>query len=174
METFRWLCAQFLFYPTLVWNILLCRVLNLRNWWDQIDEYVILGAIPFLIDVPKLKDMGIQAVLNLCEEYTGPEEAYGEAGIEQLRLPTVDYSSPSLQTVQRGIEFIESHVALGHKVYVHCKAGRGRSATVVLCWLVKSKNFTPQRAMEYLLERRPHVNKRIHERRVVREFFESN
>ena len=96
-ETIGWLCAQFLFYPTLVWNILLCRVLNLRNWWDQIDEYVILGAIPFLIDVPKLKDMGIQAVLNLCEEYTGPEEAYGDAGIEQLRLPTVDYSSPSLQ-----------------------------------------------------------------------------
>jgi atypical dual specificity phosphatase len=174
MERFVWICARVLFYPTLIWNVLLSRVLNLRNWWDEIDEWVILGAMPFSFDVSRLSDMGVKAVLNLCEEYGGPEEAYRDAGIEELRLPTVDYSSPSLQTVERGIEFIESHVALGHRVYVHCKAGRGRSATVVLCWLLKSKGLNnPKCAMEYLIKRRPHVSKGIHERGVVREFCEN-
>jgi atypical dual specificity phosphatase len=149
------------------------KVLGLRNWWDQIDEYVILGALPFASDVPKLKSMGVRTVLNICEEYSGPQDAYNTAGIKQLRLPTIDYTSPSLETVQRGVAFIEECITQGDKVYVHCKAGRGRGATVVLCWLVKAKNLPPQRAMEFLLERRPQVNSRIHKSKEVREFIRS-
>ncbi len=171
-NTFGWICARFLFYPTLILNMFLVKVVRTRNWYDQVDEYVILGALPSRKDVSELKKIGVSAVLNLCDEYSGPEEAYREAGLVQLRLPTIDYASPSLETVKRGVEFIEYHVAQGNKVYVHCKAGRGRSATVILCWLVKAKKIKPLEAMDILLERRPHVNKRLHQRSVVREFIE--
>lgn len=166
-----WVCARLLFYPTLVLNILTCRVLGLRNWYDRIDEYVILGALPCKDDVPRLKKMGVRAVLNVCEEYSGPVEAYAASGIEQLRLPTIDYTSPSLSTVCRGVCFIEKWVSRRSLVYVHCKAGRGRSATVVLCWLIRAKKIGPHEAMDFLSERRPHVNKRLDKRRVVREFL---
>ena len=173
LNNFRWIYARILFYPTLVFSMFLSRVIGIRNWWDQVDEYVILGALPTQSDIPKLKNMGIKAVLNVCEEHAGHKEAYFAAGIEQLRLPTIDYTTPSLKTVQRGVEFIDSYVAQGHKVYVHCKAGRGRSATIVLCWLIKSKHFSPPSAMEFLLRKRPHVNNQICRRKVVKEFVEN-
>jgi atypical dual specificity phosphatase len=166
-----WVYARILFYPTLFLNIVLCKVFGLRNWYDRIDEYVILGALPRKDDVPRLKKLGVRAVLNVCEEYSGPEEAYAAAGIEQVRLPTIDYTSPSLSTVREGVCFIEKCVSRGDLVYVHCKAGRGRSATIVLCWLIKAKKIEQTEAMNFLLERRPHVNKRLDKRKVVGEFI---
>jgi atypical dual specificity phosphatase len=171
LRVISWVYARFFFYPTLILNILLCKVFGLRNWYDRIDEYVILGAIPCKDDVPRLKKMGVRAVLNVCEEYSGPQEAYAATGIEQVRLPTIDYTSPSLSTVRQGVCFIEKCVSRGDLVYVHCKAGRGRSATIVLCWLIKAKKIKPNEAMNFLLERRPHVNKKLDKRKVVREFL---
>lgn len=165
-----WVLARLFFYPTLVLNLLLCRVFGFWNWYDRIDEYVILGALPFKGDVPMLRRMGVRAVLNLCEEYPGPEGAYAATGIEQLRLPTIDYTSPSLAAVRRGVCFVENCVSRHNLVYVHCKAGRGRSATVVLCWLIKAKKIKPHEAANLLLERRPQVNKGLDTRAVVREF----
>ncbi|MFV1967705.1 MAG: dual specificity protein phosphatase family protein, partial [Pirellulaceae bacterium] len=37
------------------------------------------------------------------------------------------------------------------------KAGRGRSATMVLCWLVAKKGMTPEQAFAFLKQKRPHV-----------------
>ncbi len=34
------------FYPTLLYNVVLEKVSS-RNWYDHIDETVILGALPF-------------------------------------------------------------------------------------------------------------------------------
>lgn len=171
LRVISWVYARFFFYPTLISNILLCKVFGLRNWYDRIDEYVILGALPCKGDVPRLKKMGVRAVLNVCEEYSGPEEAYAATGIEQVRLPTIDYTSPSLSTVRQGVCFIEKCVSRGDLVYVHCKAGRGRSATIVLCWLIKARKIKPNEAMNFLLERRPHVNRKLDKRKVVREFL---
>lgn len=33
--------------------------------------------------------------------------------------------------------FVEGNASLGKTTYVHCKAGRGRSTTIVLCYLVR-------------------------------------
>lgn len=38
--------ARFTFYPTLVYNVFMEKV-SARNWYDRIDETVILGALPF-------------------------------------------------------------------------------------------------------------------------------
>jgi atypical dual specificity phosphatase len=34
------------------------------------------------------------------------------------------------------VEFISSFKEKGEKVYIHCKAGHGRAASVALCWLI--------------------------------------
>lgn len=38
--------ARLSFYPTLLYNVLMEKVTS-RNWYDRIDETVILGALPF-------------------------------------------------------------------------------------------------------------------------------
>ena len=123
------LVARLLFVPTLLWNMLLGRLLGLRRWWDTVDDHVILGAFPFARDASRLQALGVGAVVNTCEEYAGPQAAYQEAGIEQLRIPTIDFTPPSLAHVEQAVQFMDEQIAAGKKVYVHCKAGRGRSAT---------------------------------------------
>ncbi|MFV1965290.1 MAG: dual specificity protein phosphatase family protein, partial [Pirellulaceae bacterium] len=95
-----------------------------------------IGALPLASDVPKMHAEGVRAVVNMCEEYAGPVAAYESLGMLQLRLKTIDFASPSLADLQQGVAFIEEHAHSNQTVYIHCKAGRGRSATMVLCWLV--------------------------------------
>ena len=162
---------KLIYYPTLFWNVLLGRWLKLRNWWDRIDDQMIIGALPFASDVPKLSHEGVTGVVNTCLEYPGPKEAYGEAGIEQHWMPTVDFTHPKLEDVERAVEFINRQTEQGGTVYVHCKAGRARSATVVMCWLIDAKGMTPGEAQKLLLEKRPHVNPHVESRPVVQKFW---
>ena len=68
--------------------------------------------------------------------YSGQE--WAEWGVMQLHLATVDFNNaPSQEMLRRGVAFIEKMNKNESSVYVHCKAGRGRSTTLVACYLMK-------------------------------------
>lgn len=163
--------ARLLFWPTLGWNLLLNKLIGAqRRWWDRVDGSVILGALPFRQDVPALYEAGVRAVVNTCEEYAGPVEEYSRLGIEQMRMPTTDFTPPRLADVRRAVAFIASKADRGETVYVHCKAGRARSATVVACWLMYRYRITAHEAASRLRQVRPHIVKELEQRAVVRDF----
>lgn len=166
----RWL-SRAIYRPTLAYNVLLGRVFKVRDWWNYVDDKLILGAMPFARDAQRLSDIGVVGVVNMCEEYPGPKTEYHKVGIEQLWLPTVDFNHPQKDCVQRGAEFIERHVQDDGCVYVHCKAGRARSATIVLWWFVRFRSMTPQEAQQVMLQSRPHVNPRVFQRPVIQELY---
>lgn len=166
--------AGAVFYPTWAWNLLLGRVLKLRNWWDFIDDQVILGARPLDRDVVTLRELGVRAVVNTCEEYAGPQDLYAANEIEQLYIPTTDFTHPKLKDVEKAVAFVQAHAERGHVAYIHCKAGRARSATIAMCWLMAHRGMTADEAQRHLLSKRPHVNPRLTERPVVSEFQREN
>ena len=170
MRFLNWLKAHLVFYPTLLWNMALGRWLKVRNWWDRVDEHIVLGAFPFARDVPKMAAEGIRGVVNTCEEYSGPQEQYAKFEIEQLRIPTIDFTHPAYEDVCLAVEFIDRHVGAGDSVYIHCKAGRARSATVAICWLMKTKQISAVAAQKWLTEKRPHINQQLPSRPVVQRF----
>ena len=169
----KWFTSRAIYYPTLLWNVSLGRWLKMRNWWDSIDEHVILGAVPFPRDIPELADMGVRGVVNTCEEYSGPINEYQQFGIEQFHMPTIDFTHPADEDIAAAISFIEKHAANEQKVYVHCKAGRGRSATVAICWLMKSQQISAAKAQQKLTDARRHVNQHLTDRPVVQRFEQS-
>ena len=122
-------------------------------------------------DATQLHALGVRGVVNTCEEYPGPEALYRELGMTQLRVPTIDFTAPNLQDVERAVDFINDYRRRGEGVYIHCKAGRGRSATVVLCWLVQARKLSPEAAQQKLLEVRPHVVPNVYRRPVVQQFW---
>ncbi len=69
--------------------------------------------------------------------------------------------------------FHTEHVAQGNKVYVHCKAGRGRSTTLLLCYLIKEHNMTVEDAWAMVLEKRPQVCLATGQWAAVRAFAEA-
>ena len=166
--------AYLLFYPTLLWNVVLSAVAPSRRWWDPVDDYILVGAFPTPSLVRRFHELSVGAVVNMCAEAAGPTDLYDEFEIAYLHLPTVDYSSPKLQQVEKGVSFIADQAKLGHKTYVHCKAGRGRSATLAICWLIAKHDMAPEQAQSLLIEQRPHINRHLEERPVVRQFVATN
>lgn len=83
---------------------------------------------------------------------------FQEHDIKHLVIPTRDYLfAPSYDDIRRAVEFIHENAICGKMTYVHCKAGRGRSTTIVLCYLVEYKQMTPADAYEYVRSKRPRV-----------------
>ncbi|XP_030530172.1 phosphatidylglycerophosphate phosphatase PTPMT2-like [Rhodamnia argentea] len=152
--------ARILFYPTLLYNVLRNRLQPEFRWWDEVDEFILLGAVPFRKDVGRLKRLGVHGVITLNEPYETlvPSSLYRDYKIDHLVIPTRDYLyAPPLADIDRAVAFIYRNASCGRKTYVHCKAGRGRSTTVVLCYLVKHKQMTPSAALEFVRSRRPRV-----------------
>ncbi|XP_039116330.1 phosphatidylglycerophosphate phosphatase PTPMT1-like [Dioscorea cayenensis subsp. rotundata] len=145
--------ARILFYPTLLYNVFRNKLQPEFRWWDQVHEFLLLGAVPFPKDVPRLLQLGVRGVVTLNEPYETlvPSSLYQVYGIDHLVIPTRDYLfAPSLADICRAVDFIHENASCGRTTYVHCKAGRGRSTTIVLCYLVKHKNMTPSAALEYV------------------------
>ncbi|RWW01456.1 hypothetical protein GW17_00035503 [Ensete ventricosum] len=59
--------ARILFYPTLLYNVFRNKIQAEFRWWDEIDEFLLLGAVPFPKDVPLLHQLGVQGVAVLVE-----------------------------------------------------------------------------------------------------------
>ncbi|GLJ46162.1 hypothetical protein SUGI_0972440 [Cryptomeria japonica] len=166
--------ARVLFYPTLLYNVVRNKLQPEFRWWDQIVQFLILGAVPFRKDVHRLKDLGVVAVVTLNEPYETlvPSSMYQDEGIKHLEIPTRDYLfAPSFEDIRQAVEFIHEHVIMGKTTYVHCKAGRGRSTTIVLCYLVAHKGMNPVDAYAYVRSKRPRVLLAHSQWQAVREYY---
>jgi ADP-ribosyl-[dinitrogen reductase] hydrolase len=72
--------------------------------------------------------------------------------VEYLRQPILDHDVPEDRaTMERILVLLDDALAAGHVVYVHCRAGIGRSATVAGCWLANQRGST-ERALQELRE----------------------
>lgn len=146
------------------------KVFSFRNWWDVVDDALVLGARPNNTDAEQLSAIGVTGVVNTCDEYAGPGSVYEKQGIEQLHIPTIDFTHPLIDDVEAAVDFITRHANDGGRVYVHCKAGRARSATVAICWLMDYRKMSGKAAQQLLLKVRHQVNKHLLSRPVVIEF----
>lgn len=102
---------------------------------------------------------------------TGPVQSYQNLGISHLYLPTADHFEPTVQDLTATVQFIQRHQAQGTKVYVHCRAGHGRSAAGVFAWLLtKDPTQNPQRLNEYFCTLR-NVRKTLWKQANMRRFL---
>ncbi|XP_046688549.1 phosphatidylglycerophosphatase and protein-tyrosine phosphatase 1 [Homalodisca vitripennis] len=155
--------ARISFYPSLFYNVVMEKVSS-RNWYDRIDETVILGALPFRNMTRQLMDEEkVRGVVSMNEDYelymfSNNAEQWKEQGVEFLQLSTTDiFEAPSQEKLEKGVNFIKKFEGTDQSVYVHCKAGRTRSATLVGCYLMKKHGWKPEEAVKFIQDKRPHL-----------------
>lgn len=65
-------------------------------------------------------------------------QEWKKLGVDAIRFSVVDmFEAPPQDMLLKGVEFINNKISNGGVVYVHCKAGRSRSAALVACYLMK-------------------------------------
>ncbi|KAI6217552.1 Phosphatidylglycerophosphatase and protein-tyrosine phosphatase 1 [Aphelenchoides besseyi] len=152
------------FYPTLAYNLLRNYVQPTRwQWYSRVDDNLILGALPFKSMIAELKAENVGGVVCCTEEFEtraafngmGAEQ-WQEADIKFCHVPMQDFvGTTSRQNLHNAVKFIDNFAEQGRTVYVHCKAGRTRSATVAVCYLMHKYNYTPEQAMSAVVRARP-------------------
>ncbi|KAG9336346.1 hypothetical protein AGOR_G00108250 [Albula goreensis] len=170
--------ARLLFYPTLAYNVVMEK-LSSRRWFDRVDQTVILGALPFKSMTEELvQKENVKGVITMNEEYEtkyfcNSAEEWRAVGVEQLRLSTVDLTGvPSLENIHKGVDFALRLKEQGASVYIHCKAGRSRSATLAAAYLIKLHCWSPEEACRILRSVRPHVLIRTAQMRQLHDYHQ--
>ena len=75
------------------------------------------------------------------------------------RFPVPDMNVPTPAHMTAILDAIDSAIAAGTTVYVHCWGGRGRTGTVVGCWLARHGIATGEAALKRIAELRAGVPK---------------
>jgi atypical dual specificity phosphatase len=126
--------------------------------YHRLGPSLLAGAMPFSGEhVTALHGEGVTAVINLCQEreyWDGELElvraAYREHGIEEHHLPVIDGSTVSPEILDAAVR-----LAADNTLYVHCRGGRERSATVATAVIAHAEQVSVDRALERAVERRP-------------------
>ncbi|EPB67139.1 dual specificity phosphatase, catalytic domain protein [Ancylostoma ceylanicum] len=153
--------AGLAFYPSLGYNLLRNYLQPQKwTWYNRVDDTLLVGALPFKSmqdDLVNKENVG--GVVCCVEEYelklaynAIKKEDWEAAGVEFHDIPMTDFfGSAGRAQIDSAVHFIENVAAKGKSVY----AGRTRSATVAACYLMKTRNWLPNVAVEFLKSKRP-------------------
>ncbi|CAF1223755.1 unnamed protein product [Adineta steineri] len=151
--------ARLFFFPSYGYTHLL-TFLGIRNGYDKIDNTVYVGILPtiamqkYLIEHEK-----VNAVISMNEDYeltyVSDQSLWAKHEIQHLRLPTVDFSNPQVENLFHGVEFLRTVRQANKTAYIHCKAGRQRSANLAACYLIDTYGMTPEEAARSIRSIRP-------------------
>lgn len=149
-------------YPTICYGMAL-EYFGYRTWYTRIDDHCVLGALPMIHNYKTIVEKeNIKALLTLNEDhellYSIPKDEWLALNVSYKQMPILDYvGTPNLEQIKECVDFIDKHKKSNECVYVHCKAGRYRSALIVACFLIKDRKMEPFEVIKLLKELRPSV-----------------
>ncbi len=151
-----------------------------RYGHGEVADGLLTGALPGDgDDVAVLARAGVTRVLNLVQDGEYEEGMRGEvvaalheADIEEQRIELVDFGGLLPGQLEHGTRLVAAWLEAGERVYLHCRAGWQRSATVIAAVLTLRENLAPWKALEALRERKPTANPLSHQREDLFDWWE--
>jgi protein-tyrosine phosphatase len=149
------LATRFVLAPVLIGQYLSLIYYRRRcRAWDEVGQGLLIGRVLSRAEAAMAVQQGVTAVLDLTAEFS---EVTPFRGISYCNLPILDLTAPTQQQLHEAVEFIAREAAKG-MVYVHCKIGYSRSATIACAYLFASgKAVAVEEAIAWLRRVRPSI-----------------
>ena len=169
------------------------RLINKRNYnLIQWEENSVLGKIYLGILPNQLndqgrhlaKDKGVTEVLSVNEPWERElqllslpysKSDWSRVGVNSYTtIDVIDHTPLTIKDLEKAAYNIAYAVWLGKNIYVHCRAGHGRSAMAVAAYLIKHEHKTAQEAADIIKRCRPcsSIYKKMHRLREYQRFCE--
>lgn len=118
-----------------------------------IQKRLFLGSICHANDLELCQQLGITHVLTI-----GTVRPRRFTGIEYRALGICDHPDAFIRSeFDRCIRYLQNVLRQGGVALVHCFAGVSRSATIIIAYVMRTKNFTYREAYGFVKRRRPMI-----------------
>lgn len=143
-----YMCFNFITFIVFQW-------LSRETAYNQAARNLFIGRLLISTERQKVTNLKIINVLDLTCEF--PEASHFREASRYLCLPVLDTLAPSLSQLQTGVDWLEQSVQTG-PTYVHCALGHGRSATVIVGFILNNNpDITVDEAVGRLSKQRPGI-----------------
>jgi protein-tyrosine phosphatase len=149
-------------------------------YYNEIFPGMYLGALPLKNFGDKellTKTLQIKAVLMaLKDEELNKEtfftsavkkEEWKKEGLLMCQLSIDDMTEASLAELHEAADFIKAHEG---EIYIHCKAGRGRSVMCLMAYLMKYREMSYEEALRFAEVKRPIIALQASQKEKLKEF----
>jgi protein-tyrosine phosphatase len=127
-----------------------------------------------------LREAGVTAVFNLVQDVEYEQKggrdacasALAEAGISEERVEVVDYGNLLPGHIELAATTVLAWLQEGERVYVHCRAGMQRSATVAAAIVALHEGVEPLEALRRVRKRNPRADPLAHQRQDLLRWWE--
>jgi atypical dual specificity phosphatase len=137
-------------------------------WWNELPGTgIVLGAIPLEEHRSAICALNITAVISVVEHYEMEPSLFATplrdiicngTRLSSCAVEAEDFLPLTGSQFAIGEGVLDQWLTRGERVYVHCKGGRGRSASLVLSYLMIRRGFTLDEALDFIRHHRPSVN----------------
>ncbi len=124
-------------------------------WFSQVTPRLWLGGAPtYGRDFEEILALGITGVVDMRAEREAEAAFFAEHDIALRQYFVPDVTVPDEEILTDAVEAITAWVGEGRTVLIHCAKGRGRSATVLAAYLMKTEGMSFDEVSEFLTAKR--------------------
>jgi cell division cycle 14 len=104
--------------------------------------------------VSKFKRLEVSTVIRLNESLYN-ERLFFESGIKVMNQEYLDGSCPDDSVISNFIKTCYAELGMGNRIAVHCRAGLGRTGTLIGCYIMHKYGFKAESLIGWLRLARP-------------------
>lgn len=124
---------------------------------------------PMDYELDLLARMGITHLVTLTEKDLD-QDALALHGLKNIHLPIFDREAPSVRQTYMLLRRMQVLMDQGHVVAVHCKAGIGRTGTILAAWLIREGGISARDALLRLRTINPAYVQTVLQEKFLEEF----
>lgn len=130
-----------------------CQANELPNLLDLIIPNLYLGDVSAAYDIPNLKRLDITHVLSIEDNSLDIEQYKHFEKYKFKKLADHQFSN-ILEVFEECLQFIDEAIKDEKNILVHCFAGKSRSATLVLAYIMSKEKQSVKKTLDQVRKRR--------------------